>query len=279
MRKLIAITLAAMLLLGFAACGGDGKEEEEVKTQQLYLVMDIGWGDGPEEYPYDGKATVESLAAGLTEKTGLAFAVTSHNNGDILTVDWSANSSLLDGDAGEPVEGLVFYDYDGLAWFMMDSLYMTIVRNLPSMEEKVFYTMDGGRELALENLSYPPSFTLDTPYMGSEFYLAHDDGRGDIIDEEPVDPADVNWWGEYGSEVGLLNIVNYNDRGMGWSFRFTFDNFGVIDEGVAALDPDTGILASYEKYVFRFNLEQDTVTVWVDGGSAVDYVRTADAAG
>ena len=277
MKKLFAITLAAALLLGLAACGGGGNGEikDNEKTQEIFLVMDIGWGDGPEEYPCQGEATVEGLAAALSEKTGLVFAVTSKDDGT-LTVDWSAGSSLLDGDAGEPVEGLVFYDYDGLAWFMLDSLCSTLMRNLDGVLE-VYYTMDGGKELVLENLSPPVSFGAG-PYMFSEFYLT--DGRGDIIDEEPVDPADVNWWGEYGSEVGLLTIHNYNDRGMGWSFRFVFDNIdGETDEGVAALDPETGILAYYEKYEFRFNMDQDTITVWYDGDNAVDYVRTDDAAG
>jgi len=259
MKKALAILIASMLLLGLAACGD---------TEQLYLVMDIGWGDGPEEYPYEGEATVQGMAAALSEKTGYVFDVTSKGEDGFLTVEWLPGSSLLNETAGNPVEGLEFYDYDGLAWFMLDSLALTIAKNM-NLQELV-YTMDGGKPLALENLSPPVSF--EGPYMLKAYYL---DGRGDIIGEEPVDPADVAWEGEYGSEVGMLRISGYDNE----SFEFAFDNNGVILEGTAALDPETGILASYEAYVFRFNLEQNTITVWVGDGNAVDYFNTADAVG
>ena len=271
-RKLLAILLTlamAMGLLGLAACGDsedDNKDDE--KMQPLYLVMDIGWGDGPEEYPYEGEATVESMAAGLGKMTGLVFDVTAQGEDGFITVDWAAGSNLFDGDSANPKEELGLTDYDGMVWLMLDSLALTIAKNI-NLQELV-YTMDGGKTLVLENLSPPVSF--EGPYMLKDYYL---DGRGDIIDEEPVDPADVAWEGEYGSEVGMLNITDYDNK----SFKFAFDNDGVILEGTAALDPETGILASYEGYVFRFNMEQGTVTVWVGDGNAVDYVRTEDAAG
>jgi len=276
MKKLFAILLAAALLLGFAACGNkEKKDQEEQQPLALTLVTDFGGDNGVQEYPFDneGEVTVQALAAGLTELTGLGFIVTAENNSDVsLTVDWTAESALFAGPSEEQKDNFHFFDYDSMAWFALDSLYRTIVKNIPGIQE-VFYTMDGGRELVLENLSPPVAFG-DSPYILRGYYLAME-GLGDIIEEEPIDPADVNWWGEYGSEKGLLNIVNYNGR----SFRFTFDNDGVIEDGVAALDPETAILASYEKYEFRFNLEQDTISVWFDGGSAVDYFRTADAMG
>ena len=271
MKKLFAMLIASALLLGLAACGNTGKTTEDETTlaenQQLYLVIDIGWGDGPEEYPFDGEAPVESLAAGLSEKTGLAFDVTYKNDSGFLTVDWAASSSLLDENAAVPEE-LGITDYDGLAWFMLDNLALTLAKNIAIQE--LAYTMDGGKVLVLEKLSPPVAF--EGPYMLKDYYL---DGRGDIIDEAPVDPADVAWAGEYGSEAGMLNITGYDNR----TFKFTFNNDGVLLEGKAALDHETGILASYEDYVFRFNMEQGTVTVWVGDGLAIDYVRTEDAAG
>ena len=234
--------------------------------------MDIGWGDGPAEYPFEGEATVEGLAAGLTEKTGYVFAVTSttDENGAI-TVDWSANSSLLNGDVGEPVEGLVFYDYDGVAWFMLDSLCLTIARSLGAQE--VFYTMDGGKELVLANLSGDISFA--GPYMLKDYYLG---GNSGVI----PDPSDVAWWGEYGCEAGILNIGNYNDRGMGWSFHFVFDNGEVTDDGTAAVYEEDPRQAEYGEYTFFFNMNEDTdlETITVTGGDfAGEYVRTENAVG
>jgi hypothetical protein len=272
MKKLFAILIASALLLGLAACGNTENTTEDETTQasaqQLYLVMDIGWGDGPEEYPFEGEATVEGMAAGLGEMTGLVFDVTAQGEDGFITVDWAAGSNLFDGDSAQPKEELGLTDYDGMVWLMLDSLALTIAKNINLQE--LTYTMDGGKTLVLEKLSPPVSF--DGPYMLKDYYL---DGRGDIIDEEPVDPADVAWAGEFGSEAGMLYITDYDEK----TFKFKFDNDGVIFEGTAALDPETGILASYETYVFRFNLEQGTITVWVGDGNAVDYVNTADAVG
>jgi len=266
MKKLFALLLAAALLLGFAAC--NDKEETQDEKTQIYLVMDIGWGDGPEEYPFAGEATVESMAAGLGEMTGLVYDVTAQGEDGFITVDWAADSNLFDGDTASPKEELGLTDYDGMVWLMLDSLALTIAKNFNLQE--LTYTMDGGKTLVLEKLSPPVIF--NGPYMLKDYYL---DGRGDIIDEEPVDPADVAWAGEYGSEVGMLTITDYDEK----SFNFKFDNDGEILEGTAALDPETGILASYEEYVFRFNMEQGTISVWVGDGNCVDYVNTANAVG
>lgn len=294
MRKLFAIILAAMLLMGLGACGG-GKGDETTTTaaatvqpvlgqgsRRLTLVAVLNASEGVDgekqyEYAYEGELTVQAMADGLAALTGIDFGTLEVSNADesTMVVSWPADSALFGGGSEGQKEEFFFFDYDSNAWFMLDSLYATIRENMPGIQE-IYFAMNGDQSLVLENLSPPMDFGFDAPYMMSVAYL---DGRGDVIDEEPVDPADVNWWGEYGSEIGLLHINNYNDRGMGWSFHFTFDNDGVIDEGVAALDPGTGILASYEKYEFRFNMEQDTVTVWVDGGSAVDYMRTDDAVG
>jgi len=266
MKKLFALLLAAALLLGFAAC--NGKEEEmQDKKAQLYLVLDVLWGE-PEEFPFEGEATVAGMAAALREKTGLDFDVTSKGGDGFLTVDWSAGSCLFNGDIATPEEYLGITDYDSMVWFMLDSLALTIGRNINLQE--LTYTMDGGKTLVLENLS--PPVTFEGPYMLKDYYL---DGRGDIIDEEPVDPADVAWTGEYGSEVGVLNITGYDNK----SFKFAFNNDGVLFEGTAALDPETGILASYEGYYFRFNMEQGTISVWIGDSNCVDYVNTADAVG
>ena len=42
-----------------------------------------------------------------------------------------------------------------------------------------YYTMDGDKELAFEELYPVNEFPSDIPYMGSEFYFAHADVRGD----------------------------------------------------------------------------------------------------
>ena len=107
---------------------------------------------------------------GLRELTGLAFnldSVTSTNNRTMM-IGWAADSALFAGSPGEPNKDFLFFDYDSMAWFVLDSLYQTILRNIPAVAGMdVYYTMNGGEELVLENLSPPMNFTLDTPYMGS----------------------------------------------------------------------------------------------------------------
>ena len=73
-----------------------------------------------------------------------------------------------------------FFDADSLRWFMMDSLWRTLTENLNT--ENIYYTMDGGRELAFEGdmvLAPVSVFPPAIPYMRSDFYFAHDDVRGD----------------------------------------------------------------------------------------------------
>ena len=80
----------------------------------------------------------------------------------------------------------------------------------------------------------------------------------------------------------MLYINNYNDKGMGWSFRFVFDNDGVTMDGVAAVDPEDPRLASYENYDFQFTMGEDADgdSIWVTIGSQeVLYTRTEDAVG
>lgn len=192
MKKILAILLAGAMLLCFAACGLIGEEKEEETTasaavdekQVIYLVADFSCGasepvrkEYPVEYedPEGDGCGVEEMAMGLTQLTGLPFtldAVTSTNNRTML-ISWAADSVLFAGPPAEPNEAFLFFDYDSMVWFVLDSLHQTILRNIPAAAEMdVYYTMNGGEELVLENLSPPRNFGLETPYMGSAFYCA-----------------------------------------------------------------------------------------------------------
>jgi len=277
MKKLLAFLLAATLLLGFAACG---KEEPIPEQANGILVADFSAGypePNRQEYDwvYTGDLTVENIAMGLSELTGMRFDVTAQMEGSKATVDWGVDSALLSEESENQSEEFRFFDYDSQVWFLLDSLYQSILKNLPGLEE-IYYTMDGGKELALENLWYPKSFALDTPYMGSAFYLAHAGGRGD--DEEPIDPADVHWVGEYGSEKGMLHIVNYDGK----SFRFTLTSeTDATIEGTAALDPENPLDAEYMQLSFRFNLSDETIdcTGGDYGAFEATYIRIENAVG
>ena len=279
MKRLLVILVAVTLLLGLAACKEKDKYTDE-GNKEMILVLSFAQEAGLKEYPIEYEDiegdgyTVEEIAIGLSELTGLRFDISVMRNGPAgVTVDWSGNSALLIGPPEEQNEDFHFYDYDSLAWFMLDSMELSVKRNLPFVEE-VYYTMDGGEELFLY-LDDPMGFTLDTPYMGSAFYFAHEDVRGD---DEPVDPANVHWAGEYGSEKGMLHIVNYNGK----SFRFTLssDDDTTI-EGTAALDPENPLFAEYMQLSFHFNLSDETIvcTGGDYGAYEATYIRTENAVG
>ncbi len=175
--SLTSLLLAGILLLTLFSCGkGD---------ITLYGDMSCGSPDGTDlgliqcSFRPDQDTAPENLAAQLTEWTGLDFTVNSiTKEGGKLIVDWSADSTLLAGlDDREMKEPFVFFDHVSLNWFMMDSLYQTLLNNTDF--EEVYYTMDGGKELTLADMYPIAVFPLDTPYMGSPFYYAHADVQGD----------------------------------------------------------------------------------------------------
>lgn len=151
---------------------------ESTQTDILYAVFGA---DNVKEYPieYTGaKKTAEELANELSELTGLDFNITASKTDDGWSVDWAADSTLIAGlDNREQKEEFFFFDCDSLNWFMMDSLWQTLTKNLNA--ENIYYTMDGGKELTFKELYAVNAFPSDIPYMGSEFYFAHTDVRGD----------------------------------------------------------------------------------------------------
>ncbi|MGN1412447.1 MAG: hypothetical protein ACI4WH_08100 [Oscillospiraceae bacterium] len=152
---------------------------EGTRTDVLYAVFS---DDNVKEYPleYTGdKKTPEELADELSELVGLDFIITASKTNDGLIVDWSANSTLVAGlDNREQKKEFFFFDQDSLCWFMMDSLWRTLTENLDT--ENIYYTMNGGKELVFKELYPINEIPSDTPYMGSQFYFAHADVKGDV---------------------------------------------------------------------------------------------------
>ncbi|MEA4926012.1 MAG: hypothetical protein VB084_11950 [Syntrophomonadaceae bacterium] len=128
-------------------------------------------------WEYTGGLTVETLAEGLSQTTGLNYFVTAKKVEDGISVDWANDSTLVANLADrEQKKEFHFYDADSMRWFMMDSLLLTINDNLAP--ENVYYTMNGGKDLVFEALDPISEFPADLPYMGSNFYFAHADGTG-----------------------------------------------------------------------------------------------------
>ena len=248
-KQSIFLTLAILICL-LSACGrasssGDSasskqakplqSEEESTQTDILYAVFSA---EDVKEYPieYTGnKKTAEELAGELTGLTGLDFFITASKTDDGWIVDWAADSTLIAGlDDREQKEEFHFFDQDSLCWFMMDSLWRTLTENLNA--ENIYYTMDGGRELFFEELYSVNVFPSDIPYMGSEFYFAHADVRGDDEQDEQVCQPDAQsayqgFW-EY-PDGTILEISN-----AGWWNTYMADEFTPFAGGPVEYDEE-----------------------------------------
>lgn len=222
MKKLCVILAAAMLICLLAACGS-------TRTDILYAVFDA---QTVKEYPieYSGeKKNAVLLANELTELTGLDFTIGSKEVDDGLIIDWAAGSSLISGlSEHEQKEEFFFYDYDSMCWFMMDSLWRTLTENLDV--ENIYYTMDGGKTLTLERMSPSIIIPNDIPYMGSAFYLAHADGRGD----DEITPGTVeSYQGFWEYPEGRILEIN----GDVWNL-YADDGTTLLDHGPTEYDDE-----------------------------------------
>ncbi len=194
MKKMWIFSMVFMLLCLLTACTATPSDiqsettlppEDTAWTGILYADFSCGTTGNEKalikEYPFEytgTRKTAVELAEELSALTGLDFIITADKTLDGWVVDWSKNSTLVAGmDERQQKEDFFFFDADSLSWFMMDSLYQTLADNLDT--ETIYYTMDGGKELCLENLSPARVFPSDIPYLGSQFYLAHQDVQGE----------------------------------------------------------------------------------------------------
>ncbi len=151
------------LIANFATGSPTALEDGQIKSKEVMI----------------DKLTVENLAKELSNWTGHDFIINNVDMSDnAIKVDWSAKSTLISNAApSKMIEEFHFYDVDSMRWFMMDSLYETILANFG--EKEVYYSMDGGKELVFEYLYANNVFPIDIQYMGSPFYYAHFDVVGD----------------------------------------------------------------------------------------------------
>ncbi|AET67884.1 hypothetical protein Desor_2288 [Desulfosporosinus orientis DSM 765] len=185
-KKTLVLILGLCILL--SGCAGnqssspDTQEkgpDTQTKTAMLYTNMETGSESANFEthsFEYSGDLTVEKLAQGLSQLTGLDFYITEKPSAqeNEIYIDWEKKSTLIANlDDREQKEEFLFYDADSMRWFMMDSLWRTVMENFEV--ENVYYTMDGGDELVFDELNPINEFPGDVPYMGSAFYSAHAD--------------------------------------------------------------------------------------------------------
>ncbi len=116
------------------------------------------------------EVTALNIANALTEWTGLPFTLnSSKHTTDSVTVDWALTSSLLDPEQDLiPHEGFHFTNTQAMQWFMLDTLFVTLQKNLQAAS--VFYTQDSGKPLHITNLTPIQDFPLHIAYAGSASY-------------------------------------------------------------------------------------------------------------
>lgn len=219
------------LYASFAAGSAEAEELDLIKTKAV-AVPDV---------------TAEIIAIELSEWSGLDFRINSGTvSENILTVDWSADSTLIANlDDREQKEDFHFFDADSMRWFMMDSLYQSCMENMNI--DEVYYTMDGGKELAFDELYPIAVFPKDVPYMGSPFYFAHADLKGDGM--EGSDPGDT---AAYAPTAGIWRIDGAPDTafidmdGMG-AFTTFYASGAVESEGYLTYNSEAGEYEMYTK--------------------------------
>lgn len=264
----------------------DGKNGEMLGTDEtehiatLVADMSLGNAEGETdglisryEYGYDGELTISILAQGLSELTGLDFAINEWDAYQSASVVWSSQATFIVG-LGEIQQKDEFYVYDNesLAWFMMDSMYRTIIENYGGEGLEVYYMMDGNQPLRL-NLSYPSEFSTEEPYMGSPFYFAHADGFGDedgFYEEQTAD------WDGPDFAPNLSYGVEYEIMGDSGEYleapeaaKITFDTMrinGNIPEYSDAIEytmvlVDITDIQGEECYVYRLDVDESTGTI------------------
>lgn len=145
------------------------------------LVTDMSLGNGStkkHQFSYSGTLTVEIMAQGLSELTGLNFAIkeSKSDNGSI-SVDWSTESTFIAG-LGETVQKDEFFMFESesLTWFMLNSMYQTILENNGGNVD-VYYSMDGWKPI-MNDVFDSNGYPVDIPFTGNS------GGRGDIIDDD-----------------------------------------------------------------------------------------------
>lgn len=220
---------AGLLLTGCGATGtAGGKASTETAqataepTQSVTLYMDFTNGGAEQSvqqvtYEYTGKLSPEVLIQGLSDTSGLDFFADVTQTDQAITVDWKANSTLLQGlDERVQKDGYFFYDTQSLDWFMLDSMWQTLSKNYNTTE--IYYTMDGGQKLDVPELWPISSFETARAYAGSNHYFSDTEG-GDGMNAEQRDRAEKFCTAYFGGLQG--EILYTGNAGPYAQYSFT----------------------------------------------------------
>ncbi len=171
-----SVLLAGALTVCLVGCEGVDLFPNSA-TLYTDMELDIGSTFVTHEFSYTGPLTATKLAEGLGDLTGLDYIVTESGVEGGVVIDWSPEATLIKnfGDEAQD-EDFYFEDSASMQWFMLESLWKSIIENFPDKE--VYYTMNGGNDLYLAEL-YPVSqFAGEYPYLGLSYYLEQSVSEG-----------------------------------------------------------------------------------------------------
>ncbi len=262
MKKITLLSILLSLAIMLSACGSESSEATETTPQETttastteteekeeeIAILQANFSDGNadpsgeqiKEYdlPYTGDLTVEKLTEGLSELTGLDFFLEDVMiSGNTVYIDWASNSTLVAGiDDREFLEDFHFYDHISMRWFMMDSLYHTIINNLDYSE--VYYSTEGGYDIYFEDFSIPANIA----YQGSAFYYNHSGNAGELTYEANPEyfVQTVGTWFENYDEAGNYIIIDEYAN-----FSYVVSDGQILGEGYLTYNPETSEYSMY----------------------------------
>ncbi len=218
--------------------------EQPSSSHSLYTLNGGSWSNIiAHPYTVTGDATIENLANGLSELTGLNFAINDATiSGNNAVIDWSSDSTLIAG-LGDTQQKDEFFVYENVSlnWLMMDSLYLTVINNFDV--DNIYYTMNGGQPLNLPDMGTDSIFPLENPYYASPYYF----GDVDYFSMVNINKAIYNTAGIWHID-GDENAARIEFNGMGSYVAFYADN-NVESQGyMAAVDANENGLYSFNLY-------------------------------
>ncbi len=197
--------------------------------------------------------TAEIIAMELSEWSGLDFTLDDVKQSEkTLTIDWSVDSTLIANlDDRTQKEDFYFFDSDSMRWFMMDSLYQSCMENMNI--DEVYYTMDGGKELSFEELYPVAIFPADVPYMGSYFYFAYADVKGEVGEEW----SDIGDMADYSPTEGRWRLNGASDTAF-----LLMDGEGLYTAFYASGSVESNGYLTYYSEDGRYEMFDEQHTLW-----------------
>ena len=279
MKRIILVLLTFALLFALSACGNENAANTQNPTPT----------QGFAQTTPNAQATTEAPSPKPTEfSPDDDYPVPAGYDEIIMLGVFYYDLMKLEGDSGD---GLTPREGAELANNLLDSMGFYAERGGSFEGDCVYISFDDllildsamGRECYIYSVglgttqgglmgdNYQVIYRISVDYSGNKTAAIYDDYSGGGGDDDITNAAE--WWGTYENEWNTVEINNYN----GASFRFAFLIPGdgqVMEEGVAAVDPDDNFKAEYGTAGFFLSYDNHTLEV-IEYGTNGDLAHLA----